>query len=472
MVEPATTNGVPGSSKQPAGGSTFVQGLRDLPYALAVLQFLLVTLPYGFCNLAGINIPYSDAGFLTGLLVLLLLTGPLLGMIAFALMKAEIKMIATTGGRFDSVHARMMPLASYGMAFMSMLLYFTVVDGWLSELVPMMVYFAYVLVSGVVAMLGLMARRVYSQGSRVQAFGFCLAFLVTGAAWLFPAITGLEMLLVAGMIIAIAIPPLLALDRAAVPPSVPTTDPRPATRFAWCDNVLEKGGPRSWMTTALALLLSIGLGNFFATLFYLKTPVPAYPLQALLFFAGIATSMAAFSIAFKTRNSDGLIWFAFATMIAITILNDLLPGFSNSPVSLLVNGIGTGATFTLVLRFQAFRNGHAKLPDFPGNRTVEFFYYTFLAALFGLIFSLTVTWEGLRVDIPGTLPARILFGGIVIGLALIILATFNSNSRYLKKVDRGEAVKKSTTSSDLNMFFHHVHHSTVKQPYFSSLGQD
>jgi len=352
------------------------------------------------------------------------------------------------GPKFNNIHAKAMPIASYGLAVVMMLVFFLLPDGWVSELVPIIVYFVGTLVSGFVAMLGLMARRIFSQRSRVPNLGFLFAFLVIGVAWLFPATWGLEMLLVVGMVIAIAIPPLLVLEKVGRPSSLPTLDAYKEVAFAWCDKALEKGGPRSWMTTALTLLLTLGMGNFFATVFYLNTPAPVFSMQALMFFVGIAAGVGAFSIAFKARKSDLLILIGISITAFMLIINDVLLGFANSPVSLLVNGLGTGAIITLLLKFQAVRNNHAKFPDFPGNRTIEFFFYTFLAALFGLIFSLTVTWEGLRVDIPGYLPPRIIFGAIVVAFAIIILATFNSNARYLAKVEKGEVVKRSETMED------------------------
>ncbi len=141
------------------GQATLRNALQNLPNALAFFQFMLVILPFGFCSITGTSIPYANQDFIGAFVLLLAGTGPALAFIAFVLMKwqrhgTEPENATTLKGK-----SLLMPAVAYGSSVLGILLYFIELDGWISEIVPMLVYFVGMLVSGALAMLGLMKRQ-------------------------------------------------------------------------------------------------------------------------------------------------------------------------------------------------------------------------------------------------------------------------------------------------------------------------
>jgi hypothetical protein len=89
------------------------------------------------------------------------------------------------------------------------------------------------------------------------------------------------------------------------------------------------------------------------------------------------------------------------------------------------------------------------LKDFAGNRVLETFFYVLLASVFGLVFNWTISWEALRIDLPGFIPARTLFGGVILAIVNITFAIFTANARYLSGVERGVVRKKAESMEEL-----------------------
>ncbi|NMC06614.1 MAG: hypothetical protein GYA24_15460 [Candidatus Lokiarchaeota archaeon] len=425
---------------------------RNLPNALAFLQFMLVFLPFGFCSVTGTSIPYSNEGFIAGFVLLLAGSGPSLGVIAFILMKWQRRGNGIANQASKDNRSLLMPTIAYSTAVLCILLYFIEQDGWISHLVPILVYFAGTLVSGTLAMLGLMNRRETSNVS-IPGLDVAIALGIIGGLYLIPANFGLPALLLVNVMIGLAIPPLLASSHASgESTSRPTssTGPEPVP-FAWCDKFLQTGnGPRTWMGTAIMLLIAISLGNLFSAVLYMNRPFPMYALHAIVFFIAVPCSVIAFSAAFKKHETTILFIIVLACTIASMVLGDYLPGFSKNPGSLVISGVATGGALSLLFKFQETRKSSDRLKDFSGNRVLETFYYTLLAALFGLLYSLTISWEGLlREDVPGYLPARLLIGGIALAFVVIILSVLTGNSKYLRDVERGLVSKKAESMEEL-----------------------
>jgi hypothetical protein len=434
------------------GLTSLRNALQNLPNALAFFQFMLVFLPFGLCSITGTSIPYSNEEFVGAFALLLAGTGPALGLIAFVLMKwhrhgAEPENTTTLKGK-----SLLMPVVAYGTVVLGIVLFFMEKDGWISDLVPMLAYFVGTLVSGALAMLGLMNRRETSD-KLLPGLDLVLALGIIGGLYMIPAYFGLPTLLLVEIVVALSIPPLLALppigrEASSTASTAPQAGPSP---FAWCDRFLDTGnGPRTWMGTAIMLLLALAFGNLFSAIFYLNRPFPMYSIQAMTFFIATACSVLAFTTIFKKRDSTILFIIVLACVIVAMVLGDFVHGFSNNPVSLVISGIAAGGALSLFFKFQETRKGSDRLKDFSGNRVLETFYYILLSTMFGLLFSLTISWEGLlREPMAGNLPARLLIGGMALAFVVIIFSVFTGNSRYLRDVERGVVSKKAESMEEL-----------------------
>jgi hypothetical protein len=434
------------------GLATLRNALQNLPHALAFFQFMLVFLPFGLCSITGTSIPYSNQDFIIAFVLLLAGSGPALAFIAFVLMKWQRRGSDPENATTLKGKSLLMPLVAYGSAVLGILLFFIEQDGWISELVPMLVYFVGMLVSGALAMLGLMKRQDVSDDA-LPGLDLALALGIIGGLYLIPANFGLPSLLLVEIIVTLSIPPILALtttnQRTAAPTgSTQQTEPSP---FAWCDRFLQTGdGPRTFMGTAIMLLLVLAFGNLFSAIFYLNRPFPMYATQAIAFFIATACIVLVFTAIFKKRDATILFIIVLACVIVTMVLGDFVRGFSNNPVLLAISGVAAGGGLSLLFKFQETRKKSERLKDFSGNRVLETFYYILLSTLLGLIYNLTISWEGLlREPMAGNIPARLLIGGVILAFAVIILSVFSANARYLTGMDRGVVKKKAESMEEL-----------------------
>nr|MDO8113905.1 hypothetical protein [Candidatus Sigynarchaeota archaeon] len=442
---------LPVASSEPATKGSWARNLiADLPYALAFFQFMLLYLPYGFASTTGNSLPYTNMGFIAGLTIPLLAIGPAFGLIGALLIKLQRKSGPPGSWTYFEARPALVPIVSYGCAVMSIVMYFVEIRGWIADLVPLILFFAGVIISGILSMLGLMARRA-SRNEKMPGLPFLLAIVIIGAMWIFPATMKTESLLFVHIIVVLAIPPLIALGRVGRPEQTPSVEqPSAPVQFAWCDRFLATGdGPRTFMGTAIMLFLVVAFASFFDVVRYLRVPTPDYGLQAFVFFSFMGIGVFVFMTIFKKRDTSALFLITAAILIPTIIINDYVPRFSLTPLSLVFSGTSAGAALTLFFRAQAARNDSSRIKDFAGSRIIEVFYYTLLAAILGLIFNFTITWKSLKVDIPGIIPPRTLFGGIMLGIAGIIFLVFTSNSRYLTGIDRGEVKKKAGSMAEL-----------------------
>lgn len=425
--------------------------IKDLPYMLAFFQFMLVYLPFGFCNLAGINVPYTDPGFIAGMLVLLFASGFAFGLICVLLIKLQRKAGPPGSWTFFENRPLIVAVISYAYAVISMILYFVEIHGWLSEIGPMMLYFVGILISGTLAMFGLMAKNA-AHDDRVPDISIAIAVIVIGVLWLLPAMFGLQLLLIDDMIIAIAIPPMISLERFSREGKLPDEEPATSSKtFAWCDKVLATGdGPRAWIGTTFMLFLTITLGYLFSAIFYLKTPIYAFAFQVFMFCVGTSASILVFMVAFKNRKVDILIFVTLGILIVLLLVGDLVFGFAYTPLALLVDGVGAGGALTMIFKLQDTRNDISPLKDFAGSRIVEIYYYVFLAAILGLGFSFSISLEDLlKKPSPYYFPSRLILGGIVLAFAIIILLVLNFKTQHLINGDRGKVAMKAESMEEL-----------------------
>nr|MDO8119519.1 hypothetical protein [Candidatus Sigynarchaeota archaeon] len=431
---------------------TLSNALQNLPNALAFFQFMLVFLPFGLCSITGTSIPYTNEGFIVAFVLLLAGSGPALAFIAFSLMKWQRRGAEPENATKLKGKSLLMPLIAYGSSVFGIMLFFIEQDGWISELVPMLVYFVGMLVSGTLAMLGLMNRQDANDDA-LPCLDLVLALGIIGALYLIPANFGLPSLLLVEIMVTLSIPPQLAAavtNTRSGPPTGSTQQNEPSP-FAWCDRFLKTGnGPRTWMGTAIMLLLALAFGNLFSAIFYLNRPFPMYTKQAMTFFIAIACSILVFTAVFKKRDATIIFIVVLACVILTMMLGDFVRGFSNDPISLVISGVAAGGGLCLLFKFQETRKKSERLKDFSGNRVLETFYYILLSTLLGLIFSLTISWEGLlREPMVGNIPVRLLIGGVVLAFVVIIFSVFSANARYLTGMDRGVVKKKAESIEEL-----------------------
>ena len=78
---------------------------HELVYGLALFQFLFVYLPYGFLNIAGVNVPYTDVGFLLAFVMIIGLSGIILGAFTFMIYNAQKKKKAFKGKKPQTLYS-------------------------------------------------------------------------------------------------------------------------------------------------------------------------------------------------------------------------------------------------------------------------------------------------------------------------------------------------------------------------------
>lgn len=421
--------------------------LQELVGSLALVQFLLVYMVYGFGSIASINLPYTDTGFLVAFLLLLVLPCTIIGAINLAVEKKR-----RAGRAGDLVPAKVRGLAttvlSYAIAVTSIMLFMMNGFGWRSEAVPVFLFMAGGIASGLLAAMHLPAIDIGS-GGRATGLGMLVALGVTGiSCWLFTA-RGLGGLAIAELAIVLAIPPLDAISGRAGTTRQAGDPPAPA--FTTFDKGLSDPLVRGWVSFALVLMIVQSTSVLFHAIFYLKVPEPAFQVPVLMYFAGAGAGAFLLGAAFKGKPVNGAIAVTIALQATWVILAEAVPRSSYSPAGMLVAGAGLGATLVLFLRFQPVREAFAKPPDTAAARVAEITVYTFLAALVGLLSSMSLTWASLEVDIDGYAPARVIIHAVLLVLACIGFLVARGGRRYAEKVERGEISRKATTMQELLM---------------------
>ena len=411
--------------------------LIDLPRVLAFFQFIFLYLPFGFCSVADINAPFTNSDFLIAFFIILVVPGPVLGCFVVLLMKLQRKAGPPGSWTFFEDKPAVMETLSYTCVAMSMILFFVEQHGWLSELMPMMLFLAGIIISGVLAMLGLMAPRV-SSGGNIAGSSNAIGLIVVGALWILPATLGLQYLLFDELILTISIPPLIAwgrLDRNAdlLPKRV-----NEVRSFAWCDPALAIDVHRGWMGSIITLLVLLAVSKFFATIYVLVIPSPDFPVQAFVYFASAAIGFFILAWVFNRRLANWLILLTMFLLAITIILDETIQRFSYGPISQAIGGFGLGSALTLFFKFQHSRNEKTRLSDFAGSRIVDLYYLVLVSAILGLAFNLTIhTGDFTRNTIfSPVIPVQALFGGTLLGIVIVSLLVLDLSTRIKKRLSK------------------------------------
>nr|MDO8086774.1 hypothetical protein [Candidatus Sigynarchaeum springense] len=429
------------------GPNTFVI-LSELASALPVLSYLLACLPFGFCSLAGINVPYTEGGFVGGFVLMIVAPMFVFTLINKFLMKIREKKGMFKDGIINSKDSSAASIIAYLAAFASLGMFFISQDGWHSEFLPMLLYLGVVFSSGAYAMLTMPRLRIDGAPGKPGA-GIAVAFAVLAVLYLAFAQYGFHYLLLINAICILATPPLLAISR--IGPELPQKEGEatPALpRFAWFEKAFKEVGQRSAVTGLAWWLVLIAASNLLAPIIYLKIPAIMFQWQAFCYFLGAAGGIIIFAILFKDKPSERLILATVIVLVACLVLNEAIPTFANNPASLVISGAGLGAAVTLLLKAQQVRSAYPNVSDQPAARIAGAYYVVFLAALMGLLYNATIDMTSLGASGTGSLPARTIFQSIFFAICLFTVLGLNSQAVLQDQIERGEVRTDTRTMAD------------------------
>ncbi|MBN2152471.1 MAG: hypothetical protein JW839_13545 [Candidatus Lokiarchaeota archaeon] len=422
--------------------------LAELASALPVCSYLLACLPFGFCSLAGINVPYTEGGFLGGFLLMILAPAFVFTLINKYLMRIREKKGLFKDGIVNSRDSSVASTIAYVAAFASFCMFIISQDGWHSEIGHMLLYLGVVFSSGTCAMLAMPRLRI-DGAPGVPGIGIAVALAAIGVLYVIFAPIGFHYLLLIHAICVLAAPPLLAVARAL--PQLPPRPPERARllpRFAWFEKAFKEVSQRGAMTGLAWMLAMVATSNFLASVIFLKIPSVSFQMQALAFFLGAAGGIAAFGLFFKEKPSELLMLLTGIILVACLVLNEAIPAFANNPASLAISGAGLGAAIVLLLKFQQVRSNFPNVSDQPAARVSGGYYVVFLAALAGLFCNLTVDFTSLGSSQPGSLPVRAIFQGIFLAICLFSVLGLHSQAVLQGQIERGEVTVGTRTMAD------------------------
>ena len=418
--------------------------MNESTAALGLFQFILVYLPYGFNSLAGINLPYTDTAFLIMFIILLAGTGFIYAAINLVVFKGKKEQTEEDTKKIRNRKLAYQISFSYIAAVISFILLLMNRDGWHSELIPLLIFMIGAIISGLNAAISL-ERIDFRNMHKTAGVGIVITCVGIGFSYYLLIPLGNHMILLINGVINLILPILLSLRKAKI---IDQKKKEPSLKFAWFDKHLDKNSLRNAITTVALFLVTAATSNLFATMNYLSLPEPTYGLHVLMFMIGTGTSAAIFIYISRNSNILPMIVVSFASLITNLVFMQIIPNFNNDPVSLLISGIGLGSGVSILLRVQHMRSQYKVIVDNPGARAIELFYLIFIAALFGLLYNLTVSFEALGADIAGYLPARSIFQGTLLAISFFALLNANSYDKYFKKLDKGEIKERSATMED------------------------
>lgn len=457
MVENEMFGRIPKEEKQIVPGkkngsklSNAIQFAHELVFGLAFFQFLFLYIPYGFINIAGINLPYTNIPFILAFVMMLVLTGIILGIFTFIIYKAQKKSIIFEGTNISTKETMITSAIAYLTAAINFWLFFININGWQSEFFPVTVYFLGILMSGLLSIIGLSS--IYVSRKSVNAgLGLILSLVIVGASYLLTHFE-FEWLLVANASIVLIIPPLLSIVKNGqykLPIKNISEDLVP--KIAWFEKALERPPNRAKFENVIGLSVIISTSNLFATLIYLKIPFPNFEYQALSFFIGAAIGVIIFITLFKNKRLDIPIFLGTGLSLVNLALMEIIPRFGNNVLSSLISGFCLGTSLSMLIRYKEKRASEPKVQDSPGSRLIELFYGFFVAVLFGLLYNVTLTLMAIDPELPETpLPARLIFQGVLIFLVVMNLLSLNASKTRLTRIEKG--VIKETRASSMEDF--------------------
>ncbi|MHA1793210.1 MAG: hypothetical protein ACTSVI_11235 [Promethearchaeota archaeon] len=445
------SSGMARSVPRMSSGTAFV---LELSSSLAFFQFALLVLPYGFLNLTGINLPYTDTGFIIGFLLLLFCVGPALGIINVILTKFKDRR-----ERYSSVKATnpgksiSMILLPYLNALMLFLLFFINKDGWHSEMIPVFIYLFTTLSSGILARSGL-SNLLISRGSKSMGLGMALSMLMVLLIF-FAASFNFELLMFFGAILSLSIPPLVSLiknvENDASPPTEDENSNIIGLKYAWFDKIFKKKDKRAGLNFAIIVLMATALSNLFSSIIYFRYPHLDFTAQVFAFFLATIISTPLLLRLYSNRPVSSLIIISIAVLAILEPLGDYLPGFANGIIIQLASGAVFSAGIILLLRAKEYRAGSGSIVDSPGSVISSIYTMLFVSALIGLLISLSLTLGSLGADTEGYLPVRIIFQSIILFISIMSFIDLGTSAKEFKKIEKGEKRKVTSLQDFINM---------------------
>ncbi|MFX0102033.1 MAG: hypothetical protein ACFFCS_20880 [Candidatus Hodarchaeota archaeon] len=438
-------------SKISKKNSNLIQLCHELVFGLALFQFLFLYLPYGFISLAGVNLPYTNIPFLLAFLMVMGLTGIILGIFTFMIYKAQKKSKIFEGTSISDKETIIASISSYLTALINFWLFFVNANGWQSDFIPVLIFFLGILASGLLAIIGLSCIYVSRKGV-YSGLGVLISLGIVSALYLLTELE-FEWILIGNGSIVLIIPILISYVKEHqhnLPLKNREEDLVP--KIAWFDKGLERLTNRSAFDSLITLSIALSMSNLFATLIYIKVPDARFGIEALSFFIGAIIGVGIFLVLVKGKPLDLPILLVTGVSLVNLILNQSINRFANTILSLMISGFCMGVSLSLLIRHKEKRSGYPKLQDAPGGRIIELFYNLFFAAVIGLFSNLTLTLAALDPDQPQTpLPARLIFQGILLAFVIINLLTLNQGKTRMVKIDRGE-IKETRGATSMEDF--------------------
>ncbi|MEX2715352.1 MAG: hypothetical protein Q6370_003515 [Candidatus Sigynarchaeota archaeon] len=440
--------GDPSNARRAGSSSAAFMILAELASALPVFSYLLACLPFGLCSLAGINMPYTDGGFVGGFVLMIVAPMFVFTLINKMFMQIRKKKELFKDGIANSRDSSVASVIAYVAAFSSLMMFFFSQDGWRGDFLHMLLYLGVVFASGAYAMLVMPRLRIDSAPGK-PGVGIAVALAVLGVLYLVFAPYGFHYLLLINAICILAAPPLLAISRLG--PQVPKKEGKASSalpRFAWFEKAFKDVGQRNALTGLAWWLVMIAVSNLLAPIIYLKIPAIMFQWQAFCYFLGAAAGIVVFALLFKDKPSERLILATVIVLVVCLVLNEAIPAFANNPASLVIGGAGLGAAITLLLKAQQVRSTYPNVSDQPAARIAGAYYVVFLASLMGLLYNATIDMTSLGASGTGSLPARTIFQCIFFAICLFTVLGLNSQAVLQGQIERGEVRADTRTMAD------------------------
>ncbi|MHA1371312.1 MAG: hypothetical protein ACTSRA_16540 [Promethearchaeota archaeon] len=411
--------------------------INEFTNALMFFQYIFLILPYGFLSITGINVPYTEDGFVAGFLMLIFITGPCIGFIGLLFWQLFLKKGLFKPNAFTRNETRLVSIFGCIVSAFAMMFYFVCRDGWHSDLNTLLAFIFLSILSSILAYFGMLGFK-FPRGKTLFGLGFGFALVFVGLLYLL-MILNFEYLLIGAMVTCLVVAPLNVVNSNPSNASTSSDNEKSNTlKFAWFEKAIEKKNIRNSITSIILTFIFLGVSNFFGSIQYFKYPNLAFWLEALIFFISTAITLNISNRLFKKQPVDRLILSIFVIAIANAILSDAIPAYHNRVPEMIISGIILGCSFTLLLRFRERQATFKSIFDWPSTTTVSIFYWIFLASLFGLIFSFTLRWSSLGLDMNGTLPIKTVFQSIFFVVILIGLGSISSSAKILKKIESGD----------------------------------